>query len=287
MVRRLLVLIAAAATLLAASAAYLAEAQGPPPGQGPPAPPLTAMKWDPWNNTGLVGMPKDLGSDGAAPRRDLTGLWDTARGGIGARGARGTPAPLTPLGEKVGSTHKSGDGIRMVDVTEINDPLSTLGDPSGYPRNLLFELRQVQFLKTADAVFVLHMWERRWRTIWTDGRQLPANPDPRWYGYSVGHWEDDYTFVVNSNGTDDRTWLDNAGNPHSNDLKVEERWHRVSQKTLELTVTIDDPKMYTRPWVALDKLPLVQIPSNVDLIEMMNSASEAKAVADAFKNEHR
>ena len=287
MVRRLLIVTAAVAALLAASAAYLAEAQGPPPGQGPPSPPLAAMKWQPWNNTGLVGIPSDLGSDGPAPRRDLTGTWDTARGGIGARGARGTPAPLTPLGDQVGRTHKSGDGIRMVDVTEINDPLSTLGDPSGYPRNLLFELRQVQFLQTPDSVIVLHMWERRWRTIWTDGRQLPSNPDPRWYGYSVGRWADDSTFVVNSNGTDERTWLDNAGNPHSDQLRVEERWHRVSQKKLELTVTIDDPKMYTRPWVALDKLPLVQIPSNVDLIEMMNSASEAKAVADAFKNEKR
>jgi hypothetical protein len=56
---------------------------------------------------------------------------------------------------------------------------------------------------------------------------------------------------------------------------------------MELTVTLDDPKTYTRPWVALDKLPLVQIPMNVDLIEMMNSASEAKAVVEAFKNEQR
>lgn len=287
MVRKILTVTAAIAAMLAA--AYLAQAQAPPPGpgRGPAAPPLSAIKWQPWSNTGLVGMPSDLGPDGPAPHRELTGTWDTARGGIGARGARGIPSPLTPLGEQVGRTHKSGDGIRMVDVTEINDPLSTLGDPSGYPRNLLFELRQVQFLQTPDSVVILHMWERRWRTIWTDGRQLPANPDPRWYGYSVGRWADDSTFVVNSNGTDERTWLDNAGNPHSDALRVEERWHRVSQKKLELTVTIDDPKMYTQPWVALDKLPLVQIPSNVDLMEMMNSASEAKAVADAFKNEKR
>jgi len=185
----------------------------------------------------------------------------------------------------VSKTHKSGDGIRMVDVTEINDPLSTLGDPSGFPRNLLFELRQVHFLKTPYAVVALHMWEKRWRLIWTDGRELPTDPDPRWYGYSVGRWADDFTFVVNSNGTDERTWLDNAGNPHSEELRVEERWHRVSKNKLELTVTIDDPKTYTRPWVALDKLPLVQIPENVDLMEMLNAASEAMAVAAQFKGE--
>jgi uncharacterized protein RhaS with RHS repeats len=118
-----------------------------------------------------------------------------------------------------------------------------------------------------------------------DGRQLPADPDPRWYAYSVGRWDDDFTFVVNSNGTDERTWLDNAGNPHSDQLRVEERWHRISKNRMELTVTIDDPKTYTRPWVALDKMPFVQIPMNVDLIEMMNSASEAQAVANQFKGE--
>jgi hypothetical protein len=123
--------------------------------------------------------------------------------------------------------------------------------------------------------------------IWTDGRQLPTDPEPRWYGYSVGRWADDYTFVVTGNGSDERTWLDNAGNPHSDQLRVEERWHRLSEKRMELTVTIDDAKAYTRPWVALDKLPFVQIPQNVDLIEMMNSASEAKAVMEAFKNEPR
>jgi hypothetical protein len=65
------------------------------------------------------------------------------------------------------------------------------------------------------------MFERRWRVIWTDGRPLPKDPDLRWYGYSVGHWEDDSTFAEHI-GTDERSWLDNAGNPHSGDLKVEE-----------------------------------------------------------------
>lgn len=195
------------------------------------------------------------------------------------------PAPLTPWGEAKGKTHKSGDGVRMVDAPDINDPLSTQGDPGGYPRQLLFELRTVQFLPTQHSIVAAFMWERRYRTIWTDGRQLPVDPDPRWYGYSVGRWEDDSNFIVNANGTDERTWLDNAGNPHSDQLKVEERWHRLSEKRLELTVTLDDPKAYTRPWVALDKLQFVKIPDNVDLIEMMNSATEAQAVAAAFRAE--
>lgn len=280
---RALLLTVVSATILAGSGMAVAQL-GPAP--GPPIP-LRDAKWEPWNNAGLTRLPEDVSPDGPAPERDLTGLWDSGRGGIGARGARGTPAPLTAWGEKVSMTHKSGDGIRQVDVTEINDPLSTLGDPSGYPRNLLFELRHVRFLRTPYAMFALHMWEQRWRVIWTDGRQLPTDPDPRWYGYSVGRWVDDYTFVVSGSGTDERTWLDNAGNPHSDQLRVEERWHRVSRNRLALTVTIDDPKTYTRPWIALDKIPLVQIPATTDLMEMLNAASEAMAVAEQFRNEKR
>jgi hypothetical protein len=282
MLRRFIIALIACMVLLASYVAIRAQA---PPGGPPPPLVLAQFKWETWQNPGLPRMPTDIGQDGPAPRRELNGLWDPARGGIGARGARGMPAPLTAWGEAKSKTHKSGDGVRMVDAPDINDPLSTQGDPGGYPRQLLFELRQVQFFPTRYSIVAAFMWERRYRTIWTDGRQLPVDPDPRWYGYSVGRWTDDYTFVVNSNGTDERTWLDNAGNPHSDQLRVEERWHRLSEKKLELTVTLDDPKTYTRPWVALDKLQFVQIPENVDLMEMMNAATEVQAVAAAFKAE--
>jgi len=229
----------------------------------------------PWNNAGLAQSPNDVSQtpSGPAPKRDLTGIWDAGGAGIGARGYQ--TSPLTPWGEALGNTHKSGDGIRQVDVGEINDPLSTLGDPAGFPRLLLFELRPFQVVQTPNSVLMLYMFEKRWRVIWTDGRELPKAPDPRWYGYSVGRWEDDYTFVVTTVGTDERTWLDNAGSPHSEALRVEERYHRANQGTLELTVTIDDPKAYTKPWTAKNKLPLRLLPANTDLMEMIPSASEA------------
>jgi hypothetical protein len=91
----------------------------------------------------------------------------------------------------------------------------------------------------------------------------------------VGTWTDDNTLVVTTIGTDERTWLNNAGDPHSNDLKVEERYHRVNRDRLELSVTIDDPKIYTKPWVARDKLPFRLMPADTDLMEMIPSASEA------------
>jgi hypothetical protein len=237
--------------------------QTPPPRAGAPAPPASAAA--------------------PAPKRDLTGIWDAGGAGIGARGM--PAAPLTSYGDALGKTHHSGDGVRMVPAPDINDPLSTMGDPAGFPRNLLFELRPFEVVETPNHVLMLYMFEKRWRTIWTDGRQLPTSPDPRWYGYSVGHWEDDYTFVVNTVGTDERTWLDNGGNPHSNDLKVEERYRRVNHDLMELTVTLDDPKAYTRPWLARDKLQLRLMPADTDLMEMIPSASEAAEIKKIYAAE--
>jgi hypothetical protein len=74
---------------------------------------------------------------------------------------------------------------------------------------------------------------------------------------------------------DDRTWLDNAGNPHSADMRVEERYHRKDRDTLELTVTIDDPMAYTKPWTPRNKLPLKLMSPGTDLMEIICSPTEA------------
>jgi hypothetical protein len=172
----------------------------------------------------------------------------------------------------------------MAPLAENNDPLSTRGDPAGFPRNVLYELRPFQIVHTPNQVLMLYLFEKRWRVIWTDGRELPKDPDPRWYGYSVGRWGDDYTLVVQSVGMDERTWLDNAGNPHSADMRVEERYRRVSSNLLELTVTINDPKAYTKPWLGRDKLALRLMPSDTDLMEMIPSATEAAEYSNLIAN---
>ena len=92
----------------------------------------------------------------------------------------------------------------------------------------------------------------------------------------MGKWEDDYTFVVQTNGLDERTWLDNAGRPHSSDLRVEERFHRVDRDTMQLTVVINDPQIYTKPWVAADKFPLHLRPDDFDVREMIYSPTETE-----------
>src|SRR5215510_3138749 len=238
-----------------------------------------------WNRAGLPDAAINAPNTNAAPapRRDISGIWDA--GGTGIAGPGHESAPWTDWGKQKAATFKPGNGPRAVYEADINDPLSTVCDPTGFPREVLYELRPFQIVQTPNQVLILYMFEKRWRVIWTDGRPLPKDPDPRWYGYSVGHWEDDTTFVVNTVGTDERTWLDNAGNPHSDQLKVEERYHRVDRNTMELTVIIDDSKTYTRPWTARDKLKLTLVPSNTDLMEMIPSASEAASVKSIYAAE--
>jgi len=149
----------------------------------------------------------------------------------------------------------------------------------------LFELRTIELVQTASKVIYLNQFYGNWRTIWTDGRELPKDPELRWNGYSVGKWEDDYTFVIETVGLNPRSWLDHAGRPHSEDLRVEERFHRVDHDNMELTVTIYDPKMYAEPWQGLNKFPLHLQPAGFDMAEMLCSpidmAEYNKQVGDA------
>ena len=86
----------------------------------------------------------------------------------------------------------------------------------------------------------------RYRQIYMDGRALPADPNPTWLGYSVGRWERD-TLVVESAGFNDRTWLDRAGHPHSEKLRVTERFRRVDFGHVQYEITFDDPETLTKP----------------------------------------
>jgi hypothetical protein len=232
-----------------------------------------------------------------APKRDISGIWESAKGpgdAVQANGAKAMPSdgkadhalPFTPAGETEFKAHKPGFGVTAVPSAFINDPVD-ICDPQGFPRIVLHNFRTSQIVQTAKSVLILYEFNKKWRTIWTDGRELPKDMDttePRWWGYSVGNWVDDYTFVAESFGFNDKTWLDNAGRPHSDALKVEERYHRVDGDHLEMTITIEDPKMYTKPWVALDKLPLrLQSPS-FDIREMECSPSETAEYNKEFSN---
>ena len=187
------------------------------------------------------------GPGGPAPKRDLTGSW---AGPIQIDSAV-VPPPLTPLGQKLLSENKPEAQYHVADT---NDTFARMCDPLGFPRNMVFEIRGIAFAAMPDRIVVLNQYQRAWREIWMDGRELPKDvgstakgaPDPRYYGYSVGRWEGDNTLVVDTTGLDEKTWLTRSGYPHTVVARVQERYVRLDHNDLQLTFTLDDPKIYTQ-----------------------------------------
>jgi hypothetical protein len=134
--------------------------------------------------------------------------------------------------------------------------------PPNFPR--AFSLPQYyKIVTTPELIVILHEFNGSYRQIFTDGRPLPVDPNPSWNGYSTAHWEKD-ELVVESNGFRDDLWLDLKGSPLTSAARVTERFRRPSFGRLEIAVTVDDPKAYTRPWTVTlhEKIVL-----DTDLIE--------------------
>ena len=199
--------------------------------------------------TNTVYNKLNAGTGGAAPKRDLSGSW----AGPVQVDAQTKTSLMTPLGQKTFAANKPEPKYH---IAGTNDTFARMCDPLGFPRNMVFELRGLSFATMPDRMVVLSQYQRAWREIWTDGRTLPTNVggtdkgalDPRYYGYSVGHWENDNTFVVDTTGLDERTWLQRSGFPHSINAHVQERYTRADHNDLHLSVTVDDPVMYTKPF---------------------------------------
>lgn len=107
-------------------------------------------------------------------------------------------------------------------------------------------------IQTPGLLVLLFESFHSFRQIYTDGRPLPKDPEPGWFGYSSGKWEGE-TLVVETTGINEKTWLDDGGHPHTDALHVTERFRRPNFGHMEVQVTIDDPKAYTKPWTV--KLP--------------------------------
>jgi len=199
-----------------------------------------------------------------APRRTINGMWSALRlgnqsGGVQLKPNNGKPEnelPYTPYGLQVYRSHKPLEGKDSVDPADNNDP-RTKCEPLGFPRYNHYDLG-IQVFQDEHKIAMLYNFDNRWRMIWTDGRPLPKVVDggveidgeyreARWMGYSVGRWIDDYTLEVVTVGTmpADRVWLDND--------------------TLEWSETIDDPKIYTRPWDTM-KMRMTLQDSRIDLM---------------------
>lgn len=128
-----------------------------------------------------------------------------------------------------------------------------------------------KIIQTPGLIVILYEAQGGVRQIFMDGRPLPpSDADPWWYGYSIGHWDGD-TLVVETNGFRDDVWLDVEGSPLTNTGKMTERFRRVNFGHLEIAVTIEDPKSYTRPWTVKFNQRLLL---DTDLIEFICNENE-------------
>ena len=233
--------------------------------------PSLLAQWAPHPTSGVPRTPDGKPNlNGPAPRTpdgkpDLSGIWQTPRGAAGAGlpgAAPAPPPPLPPDGIPIATFGNAGSGFkdglpyqpwaaelvkkRMADNSKDNPDAHCL--PMGF---LQFhnhpEPRKI--IQTPGVLLMIYEANSGLRQIFTDGRSLPGkDAEPWWYGYSVGKWEGD-TLVVETTGfIDNNIWLDVRGSPMTDAAKVIERFRRPDYANLEIEITVDDPKAYTKPW---------------------------------------
>ena len=126
------------------------------------------------------------------------------------------------------------------------DPLVKGCDPPGVPR-VYYHPRPFEIMQIPGRLILHYEEYNTFREIWTDGRQIPNDPDPTWNGYSVGRWEGD-TLVVDTIGFNGKTWVDNAGHPMSDAMHLTERFHRIDRDHMSIEYTFEDRKALTAPF---------------------------------------
>jgi hypothetical protein len=222
-----------------------------------------AAQWDPYP---MKNVPRtaDGKVDLNAPARrtpdgkpDLSGFWmpsDVVRHLLNlAADMKPEEVPLQPWAaevykERIDTNGKDHPGVRCW--------------PSGIPEKLNIP-DGLKLVQMPDLIILLHESRTIYRQVFLDGRQHPKNAQPTWMGYSIGRWEGD-TLVVDTIGQNGRTWLDMRGLPGTDALHVIERYTRPKIGQMNIDVTIDDPKAYTKPWTV--KLAWTLQP-DTDLIE--------------------
>jgi len=221
-----------------------------------------------WLKYRTPGIPRT--ADGApnltapAPRAadgkpDLSGTWQIDGLGyafniLGGKGPAMLPWAQAVYAQRAENYWKDDTDIRCL--------------PPG-PRAGLFSQNLLKIVQTSGLTLILYE-EAPTRQIFTDGRELPRDPNPAWMGYSVGHWEQD-AFVTSSAGFNDRTWLDFTGHPHSESLRVTERFRRTDFGHMQLEMTFDDPKTYDKPWTISVNVNFVP---DTDLLEYVCNENE-------------
>ncbi len=139
-------------------------------------------------------------------------------------------------------------------------------------------------IHTPEYVYILYEFTRMWRKIPLD-REHPKEPDNNWLGDSVGKYEGD-SLVIDTIGFNDRTWLDHVGHPHSDALHLIERFRRVDHDNLELSVTLDDAKAYTRSFTGKKLFKLSTSPMGEGLCAYSGEQNFQEQVIDPTTQSH-
>ena len=152
---------------------------------------------------------------------------------------------MTAWGQEQFKLSKSSNGGPYT-LEQTNDPVITKCYPPGTPRVYLQPFPW-QIVQTPKETIFLYEYDHTVRHVFTDGRKHPEDVTPSYMGDSIGSWDGD-TFVVDTVGFNDRTWLDRVGHPHSDQLHVIERFQRVNLNDLEVDITMEDAKALAKPW---------------------------------------
>jgi hypothetical protein len=255
-----------------------------------PSYPTPAVPKGPDGKPDLTG-PAPRTPDGHA---DLSGVWDfvgnrrppATDGSIAGQG--GSPRPPGPSQFRdIGSTLK--DGLPFTpwakELRAQRKAANNKDNPDAHCLPLgLMQLhvhpQPRKIIQTPKEIVILYEAQSGVRQIFMDGRSLPGpDAEPWWYGYSIGHWDGD-TLVVETNGFRDDVWLDIEGSPLTNTGKMTERFRRVNYGNLEIEITVEDPKAYTKPWTVTVKQ---RVMLNTNLIEFIcneNEKSDAHLVGN-------
>ena len=183
---------------------------------------------------------------------DLSGVWMGGGSNSGdiSKGLKpGSEVVMLPSAEKIFKARKSED-----------DP-EALCLPFGIPRGAPYPWR---ILQTPSTYFILYEGNiHSFRQIFMDGRKHPDDPDPTWYGHSIGRWDKD-TLVIDTVGFNDKFWFDYLGHPHTEKLHTIERYTPIDQGHMRIEVTIDDPGAYKQPFTTVGRATLMP---DAELIE--------------------
>jgi hypothetical protein len=182
-----------------------------------------------------------------AAASDISGVWYVASGVYEYAAFSKDDPPMTPWGRAQFEAARPSQGAQGVKLTETNDRVYKCSPP-GVPY-IYIQLFPMQVIQTPTEVIELFEYDHTVRYIYVDGRKHPAGLNPSYNGHSIGHWEGD-TLVVDTIGFNGKNWLDRVGHPESNQMHIVERIRRVDAKNLQVDLTFDDMKSYTKPWTA-------------------------------------